>query len=98
MLAAAIGSGLEVAVDEVDLLQPPQALANLLRADLPDALDALELTAGGGEHHVEGAELVDDVLNDRLRKAWNPAEDTVATRGDREVERVQLPVVAEELS
>src|SRR4051812_14633372 len=69
--------GLEVAVDEIDLLKPAQALANLLRANLADTLDVLELTAGRGEHHVERAELAHDVLDDGLGKAGNPAEDPV---------------------
>jgi hypothetical protein len=36
-------SSLQVAVHEVELLQPAQALADVLRPDLPHALNRLEL-------------------------------------------------------
>ncbi len=40
---AARGSSLQVAVHEVDLLQPAKALADVLRPDLSNALHHLEL-------------------------------------------------------
>src|SRR6266498_2613217 len=98
LLVSVLDLGLQVAVHEIDLLKPPQALANLLRADLADALDALELTAGRGEHHVEGTELPDHVVDDGLGQAGDPAENPVAARRYREVERVELAVVPEQLA
>jgi len=38
-------SELQIPVDQIVLLQPAQALANLARPRLPDALDGLQLTA-----------------------------------------------------
>src|SRR3954468_9417025 len=90
-------SGLQVAVDQVDLLQAAQALADVLRADLAGALDRLELRVGGGEHLVQAAELGDDLLDDELRQARDAAQDPVAAGRDGEVERVDLAVVAEQL-
>ena len=72
---AAFVSGLQVAVHEVDLLQPAKALADVLRADLPDALDRLQLGVGGGEHLVEPAELAHDLRDDELRQPRDAAED-----------------------
>src|SRR5919107_1100324 len=81
-------SCLQVAVHEVDLLQPPKALADVLRADLPHALDRFELGVGGGEDLVQPAELADDVADHQLGEPGDAAEDPVAARGDGEVERV----------
>src|SRR5215213_6162733 len=91
------GSCLQVAVHEVDLLQPAKALADVLRADLPHALDRLQLGVGGGEKLVEAAELADDVLHHELRQARDAPEDPEAAWRDGEVERVDLAVVAEQL-
>src|SRR5215218_3449353 len=98
LLGRFLDLGLQVAVHEIDLLQPSQALANLLRADLADSVDVLELAARGGQHHVEGAELAHHVLHDCLGEAGYPAEYPVATRGHREVEGVELAVVSEQLA
>src|SRR4051795_3847713 len=89
--------GLQVAIDQVDLLQAAQALADVLRADLAHALDGLELGVGRGEHLVEAAELVHDLLDDELRQPRDAAQDPVATGRHRIVEGVDLAVVAEEL-
>ena len=94
---AALDSSLQVAIHEVELLQPAQALADVLRADLAHALDRLELGVGGGEQLVEAAELADDLRDDQLRQPRDAPEDAVAARRDRVVERVQLAVVAEQL-
>src|SRR6185312_6822498 len=90
-------SGLQVAVHEVDLLLPAKALADVLRPDLADALDGLQLPVAGGEQLFQPAELLDDALHDEARQPRNAAEDAVAARRDREVERVDLAVVAEQL-
>src|SRR6188472_1937997 len=97
LLSWSLALRLEIAVDEVDLLQPAQALADVLGADLPHALDGLELAVRGREHLVESSEFLDDVLDDELRQPRDPAEDPVAAWRDREVERVDLAVVAEQL-
>src|ERR671915_148866 len=73
-------SCLQVAVNEVDLLQPAKALADVLRADLPHALDRLQLGVGRGEDLVEPAELADDVLHHQARQARDAPEDPVAAR------------------
>src|SRR4051794_35504354 len=90
-------SGLEIAVHQVDLLEPPEPLADVLRPDLADALDAFELGVGGREDLVEAAEDADDVLHHEPRQARDAPEDAVAAGGDGEVEGVDLAVVAEEL-
>ena len=54
---AARDSSLQVAVHEVDLLQPAQALADFLRPDLPNSLDRLQLGVGRGQELVQAAEL-----------------------------------------
>src|SRR5258705_3582660 len=91
------GLSLQIAVHEIDLLQPAQALADVLGADLPHAVDGLELGIRGREHLVEPAALLDDLLNDQLGEPRNAAEDPVAARRHRIVERVELAVVAEQL-
>src|SRR3954453_11652260 len=91
------GSCLQIAIHEVDLLQPAKALADVLRADLSDALDRLQLRVGGGEDLVQSAELADDVLDHELGEPWNAAEDAVAAGRDGKVEGVDLAVVAEQL-
>src|SRR4051794_32465531 len=83
-------SGLQVAVDQVDLLQAAQALADVLRADLADAVDGLELGVRGREHLVEAAELVHDLLDDQLRQARDAPEDPVAAGRHGEGEGVAL--------
>ena len=90
-------SRLQVAVHEVDLLQPAKALADVLRPDLADALDRLELGVRRGEDAVEAAELAHDLADDELRQARDAPEDPVAARRDGIVERVELAVVAQDL-
>src|SRR4051794_24958076 len=90
-------SSLQVAVHEVDLLQPAQALADVLRADLSDALHRLQLGVRRGEDAVEAAELTHDLADDELRQPRDAPEDPVAPRRDGIVERVELSVVAQDL-
>src|SRR3954451_949694 len=108
MVASSVGSarwgrqlalllGLQVAIHEVDLLQPAKALADVLRADLSHALDGLELRVRRGEDLVEPAELADDVLHHEAREPRDAAKDAEAPRRDGVVERVDLAVVAEQL-
>src|SRR6478752_4859589 len=77
-----LGSGLQVAVHEVDLLKTAKALADVLRPDFTDALHRLQFWVGGGQDLVQPAELADDVLHHQLRQPGNPAEDAVAARRD----------------
>src|SRR5271155_67254 len=53
-------SSLQVAIHEVDLLQPAQALADVLRPDLPHALDRLQIGVAGGQQLIQPAELAHD--------------------------------------
>src|SRR5918997_4626875 len=86
------GSGLQVTVHEVDLLQPAKALADVLRTDLTHALDGLQLGVRRGEDLVEPAELADDVLDDQARQPRDAPEDAEAARRHGVVERVDLAV------
>jgi len=88
---------LQIAVHEVDLLETAKALADVLRPDLAHALYRIQLGVGRCQHLVEPAEVADDVRHDEAGQARDPAEDAVAPRADRVVERVQLAVVAEKL-
>src|SRR6476646_9014594 len=90
-------SSLQVAVHEVDLLQPAQALADVLRSDLADPLDRLQVGVGRGEQLIESAELADDLRHDHLGQARDATEHAVTARRDGIVERVQLAVVPEQL-
>jgi len=47
------GSSLQIAIHEVQLLQPAQALADVFRPDLPDSLDGLQLGVRGREQFVQ---------------------------------------------
>ena len=62
-----------------------------------DSVDGLEVGVGGRQDLLQAAELVDDLLDDKLGDARDPAQHAVAARGDREVEGVELAVVAEQL-
>jgi hypothetical protein len=64
--AGPLASCLQVTVHEVDLLQPAKALADVLRPDLTDAVDGLELRVRRGKDLVQPAELADDVLHHEL--------------------------------
>src|SRR5919106_3292109 len=67
------GSCLQVTVHEVDLLQPAKALADVLRADLADAVHRFQLGVGRGEDLVQPAELADDVLHHQPRQPGDAA-------------------------
>src|SRR4029079_17988932 len=85
-----LGSGLQIAVHEVDLLQAAKALADVLRPDLPHALDRLQLRIGGGQDLVQPAELAHDVLHHELREPWNAAKNAIPAGGDGIVQGVDL--------
>src|SRR3954453_2931383 len=90
-------SGLQVPIDEVDLLQPAKALSDVLRVNLSDPLDGLQLRVRRGEQLVEAPELLHDLGDDELREPGHAAQDPEAARRDRVVEGVQLAVVAHQL-
>src|SRR3954451_11249242 len=89
--------GLQVSVHEVDLLETAKALADVLRPDLADALDLLELGVGGRKHLVQPPEFPNDLLDDQPGQARDAPQDPVAPRRDGIVERVDLAVVAQKL-
>src|SRR5438270_11800036 len=91
------GLGLQVSVHEVDLLEPAKALADVLRPDLTDALDLLQLGVGRRKHLVQPPELAHDLLDHQLRQARDAPQDAVAPGRDGVVERVDLAVVAQKL-
>src|SRR6188472_734313 len=91
------GSGLQVAVHEVDLLQAAKTLADVFRPDFTNAFDRLQLWVGRGKDLVKPAELANDVLHHQLRQPGDAPEDAVATGRDGIVQRVDLAVVAEDL-
>src|SRR4051794_37715623 len=97
LMGGLTASRLQVPVDEVDLLEAPKPLADVLGADLPHALHRLQLCVRRRQHLVEPPELLDDLLDDELRKPRDAPEDPVAPRGHGVVKGVDLAVVAEQL-
>src|SRR5215218_2889087 len=90
-------SGLQVTVHEVDLLLTTKALADVLRPNLTNALDGLQLTVAGCQQLLQPAELLHDALHDQSWKTRDATENPVAPRRDGKVECVDLAVVAEQL-
>src|ERR1700730_6613868 len=75
-----LDSRLQVTVHEVDLLQPAKALTDVLRTDLSDPLDRLELGVTGGQQLIETAELLDDLAHHQLGQPGDAPHDAVAAR------------------
>src|SRR5262245_19229549 len=98
--ASRIGRGppsqLEVPVDEVVLLQPAQPLADLVRPGGAGAVHGLEIAVAGADDRVERAEIPYDVADYALRDARQLLQHAVAARGDRDVQGVGVPGVAEQ--
>src|SRR5947209_14853268 len=88
---------LQVTINQVDLLLAAKALADVLRPDLADAVDGLQLAVSGGEHLLEAPERVNDPLHDELGQTRDAAQNAESARRDGVVEGVELAVVAEEL-
>ena len=88
---------MEVPFDEIVLLQAAQAFPDFAGPHGPHAVDRLEIPLGGPDDRVEAAEVADDPPDQRLRDPRDVGEDAVAARLDRVVERVDAPVVAEQL-
>ena len=87
---------MQVPVNQVDFLLAAKALADVLRPDLADTVDGLQLAIRCGEQILEAAELGDDPLNDQPGQAWYAPKDAEAAWRDGIVEGVQLSIVAEQ--
>src|SRR5690348_14604524 len=90
-------SRLQVPIHQVDLLLAAKALADVLRPDLADSVDGLQLAIGGGQQFLEPAELAHDPLHYELGETGDPSQDAEASRRGGVVEGVELAVVAEQL-
>src|SRR5690242_20201658 len=90
-------SRLQVPVNQVDFLLATKALADVLRPDLADSVDGLQLAVGGGQQLFEPSELAHDPLHHQLGEAGDPPQDAESAGRRGIVEGVQLAVVAEQL-
>src|SRR5215475_11799571 len=88
---------LQIAVDEVVLLEPPQAFADLACPDGPHTVHGLQVALRGPDDGVEAAQVGHDPADHLLRKARDVREDPVAAGLDRMVERVRSVRIAEQL-
>src|SRR4051812_20804911 len=88
---------LQVAVDQVVLLQPPEALPDLPGPYRTDTLDCLEIALRGPHDHVQRAEVADDAPDHGLGDARDVREHPVAARLNRCVEWARPARVAEKL-
>src|SRR2546426_1061006 len=89
-------SEVQIPLDEIVLLQPAQALADLTRPHRPDAGDRLEISLGRADDRVQVAQVADDLLDDRVGKPGDPREDPKASRSNAVVERIDLARVPEQ--
>src|SRR5262249_28082247 len=76
-------SELQIAIDEVVLLQTAQPLADLARPDCPHAVHSLQIALGGPHDRVQGAQVADDPADHLLRQARDVGQDPVAAGLDR---------------
>src|SRR5581483_12238531 len=72
-------SRLQVPIHQVDLLLAAKALADVLRPDLADSVDGLQLAIGGGQQFLEPAELAHDPLHHQFGEPGNPSQDAEAS-------------------
>src|SRR5438874_372574 len=93
--ACSVELELQVAVDQVVLLQPAQALPDLACAHRPDALDRLELALRGARDRLEARQARDEALDDRVGQARNVREHAIAARRDTVVEWVDRRGITE---
>src|SRR5690348_528892 len=77
---------LQIAVNEVVLLEPPQPLADLPGPHRTDTFDRLEIPLRGPDDRVERLEMGDDLAHRRLRQARDVGEDAVPARLHRVVQ------------
>src|SRR5437868_13372982 len=89
---------LQIAVDEVVLLQPAQALADLAGPHGADALPPLEIALRSAHDGVESAEITHHPADHRLGEARDMREDAIAPRLDGMVEWIDSARIAEELA
>src|SRR5207247_945180 len=89
-------SEVQIPLDEIVLLQPAQALADLAGPHRADACDRLEVSLGRTDDRVQVAQVADDLLDDRVRKSGDPREDPKAARSNAVVERIDLARVPEQ--
>src|SRR5215218_1960419 len=75
-------SALQVPVDQIDLLEPSQALADVFGALRPDSVDGGEVGVGGREDLVQPAQLVGDLLDDKLGDPRHSAQHAIAAGAD----------------
>src|ERR1700753_4092171 len=94
---ARVSLRLQVAINEVDLLLSAKSLADVLRPDLADAVDGLQLAIRGGEQLLPPSELGHDPLHNEPGQTRDAAQNAKASRGDRVIQRVELAVEAEQL-
>jgi hypothetical protein len=80
----------EIPLDEIVFLEPPQAFADFPRAYGADAGDRLEISLGGTDNRVEVTEIDDDFLDDTVREPWDPRQDPEAPRRDTVIEWVDV--------
>src|SRR3954447_19617864 len=80
---------LQVAINEVVLLQAAQTLADLARPDRTHSVDGLQVTLRGSDDPLETGKLADEAVDDVLRQPRDVREDAVAARRDGAVERIR---------
>ena len=71
---------LQVAINEVDLLLTAKALTDVLRPDLADSVDGLQLAIRRGEQLFESPELRHDPLNDQFGQLGYAPQDAESAR------------------
>jgi len=78
-------------------LEPAQALADLPRANRPDARDRLQIALRRPDDRLQVAEAGDDLPDEVLGQAGDVRQDPEAARRDRMVERVDVARIADQL-
>ena len=96
MNAAASGLELEITIDEIVLLEPPQPLADLPSPHGSHAVHCLQLAMARPDDRIEAPEVAHDVPDDGVRKPGDPGEHAVPARLHAQVERVRVPAVPEQ--
>jgi hypothetical protein len=66
---------LQVPIDQVDFLLSAKALADVLRPDLADTVDGLQLAIRRGEQLLESPKFGNDPLDNELGQPWYAAQD-----------------------
>src|SRR5439155_1071031 len=66
----------QIPLDEIVLLQPPQAFAEPARAHRADTADRLHIALSCTDDRVQVAEFADDLLDDAVRESRYPRQDS----------------------